>query len=71
MKKTLFFNPQQLTITQHLISEGIKTLKSLSQKIGTTKMKEPSFLMVLTAVGDYAYKREDGILVVPICCLKN
>ena len=56
---------------EHLISEGIKTLKSLSQKIDTTKMKEPSFLMVLTAVGDYAYKREDGILVVPICCLKN
>ena len=46
---------------EHLISEGIKTLKSLSQKIDTTKMKEPSFLMVLTAVGDYAYKREDGI----------
>lgn len=56
---------------EHLIYEGIKTLKSLSQKIDTTKMKEPSFLMVLTAVGDYAYKREDGILVVPICCLKN
>ena len=39
---------------------------------GTTKMKKPSFLMVLTGVGDYAYKRpEDGVLVVPIGCLKE
>jgi hypothetical protein len=27
--------------------------------------------MVLTATGNYAYKREDGILVVPIGCLKD
>ena len=36
------------------------------------KPKKPSFLMVLTGVGDYAYKRpEDGVLVVPIGCLKE
>lgn len=29
-------------------------------------MKEPSFLMVLTATGNIAYKRKDGVLVVPI-----
>ena len=34
-------------------------------------MKEPSFMMILTAVGDFAYKRNDGIYVVPIGCLKN
>ncbi len=34
-------------------------------------MKQPSFLMVLTGVGDYAYKREDNVLVVPIGCLKE
>ena len=35
-------------------------------------MKKPSFLMVLTGVGDYAYKRPgDGVLVVPIGCLKD
>lgn len=34
-------------------------------------MKAPSFMMVLTAVGNYAYRREDGVLVVPVSCLKD
>ena len=54
-----------------LISEGIKNLKELNSKIDTTKMKNPSFLMVLTAIGDYAYKNEDGVYIVPIGSLKN
>ena len=55
-----------------LIQEGVDALTALKDKIDTTKMKKPSFLMVLTAVGQYAYKRpEDGVLVVPIGCLKN
>lgn len=52
-----------------LIEEGAKTLLRLKGKIDTDLMKEPSFLMVLTAVGKYAYKRKDGVLVVPIGCL--
>lgn len=56
----------------NLINEGANSLNTLSDKIDTTKMKKPSFLMVLTGIGDYAYKRpEDGVLVVPIGCLKN
>lgn len=54
-----------------LINEGVSTLLHLADKIDTTKMKKPSFMMVLTAAGDYAYRREDGILVVPIGCLKD
>lgn len=55
-----------------LIRDGVKTLTQLSKEIDTTKMKAPSFLMILTGIGDYAYKRpEDGVLVVPIGCLKN
>ena len=54
-----------------LINEGAENLKKLAEKIDTTKMKNPSFLMVLTGIGHYAYKREDGVLVVPIGCLKN
>ena len=55
-----------------LIKNGAESLKKLSDKIDTTKMKKPSFLMVLTGIGDYAYKRpEDGVLVIPIGCLKN
>ena len=49
----------------------IANLKKLCTKIDTDKMKEPSFLMFLTGVGQYAYQREDGILVVPIGCLRN
>lgn len=55
-----------------LINAGAKSLKDLSDKIDTTRMKKPSFLMVLTGIGDYAYKRpEDGVLVVPVGCLKD
>ena len=53
-----------------LIESGAKTLKSLASKIDTTKMPNPSFLMVLTGIGQYAYQREDSVLVVPIGCLK-
>lgn len=56
----------------NLINEGAKSLTTLAGKIDTEKMKKPSFLMVLTGVGQYAYKRpEDGVLVVPIGCLKH
>lgn len=54
-----------------LIEEGAQNLKKLRDKIDTTKMKTPSFLMVLIGVGDYAYRRQDGIYVVPIGCLKD
>jgi len=54
-----------------LIDEGALTLLELANKIDTEKMRKPSFMMVLTAIGDYAYRREDGVLVVPIGCLKD
>lgn len=54
-----------------LIEEGAENLKKLAAKIDTDKMRSPSFLMILTAVGDYAYKRQDGVYVVPIGCLKD
>lgn len=54
-----------------LIEAGASTLKHLAGKIDTDKMKAPSFMMVLTAVGEYAYRRPDGILVVPLGCLKD
>ena len=49
-----------------LIEEGCATLNKFEKIIDTTKMKSPSFKMVLTGVGNYAYKRPDGILVVPV-----
>jgi hypothetical protein len=54
-----------------LIEEGARTLKSLADKIDTNKMRSPSFLMVLTGTGKFAYRREDAVYVVPIGCLKD
>lgn len=55
----------------HLIEEGAENLKKFRDKIDTKKMKEPSFLMVLTGTGKYAYRREDGVYVVPVGCLRD
>ena len=54
-----------------LINEGAEALKTLKDKIDPTKMKNPSFLMVLVGIGDIAYRRPDGVYVVPIGCLKD
>lgn len=54
-----------------LIEEGAENLKKLREKLDTEKMKEPSFLMVLTGTGQYAYRRSDGVYVVPLGCLKD
>lgn len=54
-----------------LIEEGAETLNELSSQIDTTRMKSPSFKMIMTATGDFAYRRpKDGIYVIPIGCLK-
>lgn len=54
------------------IEQGAATLNRLADKIDTTKMKRPSFRMVLTGVGQYAYRRpSDGVLVVPIGALRH
>ena len=54
-----------------LIEEGAQNLKKLAGKIDTQKMKAPAFLMVLNGTGNYAYRREYGVYVVPVGCLKN
>lgn len=55
---------------ESLIEEGAANLISLAKKIDTDKMYAPSFMMVVVGTGRYAYRREDGVLVVPIGCLK-
>ena len=54
-----------------LIDKGCETLNKLSSCLDTSRMHAPSFRMVLTAVGEYAYQRkEDGIIVCPISALR-
>lgn len=49
-----------------------KNIKQELSKIDTDKMKSPSFKMVLTGVGKYAYQRpQDGVYVVPVGCLRD
>lgn len=57
---------------ESLINDGARTLNLLADQIDTTHMKAPAFRMILTATGDYAYRRpDDGIYVVPIGTLKD
>ena len=51
--------------------EEAATLKKLESKLDTDRMNKPSFLMVLTGVGNYAFRRSDGVYVVPIGALGN
>lgn len=54
---------------EKLIEEGAATLLRLAEKIDINRMNSPSFLMVLTASGSFAYRRKDNVLVVPITAL--
>lgn len=54
-----------------LVEEGAINLKALKNKIDDNKMLPASFLMVLTGIGKYAYRRSDGVYVIPIGCLKD
>jgi predicted AAA+ superfamily ATPase len=52
------------------IETAAENLKTLRDRINIDKMKEPSFLMVLTAT-EFGYKRDDGVYIIPIGCLRN
>jgi len=52
------------------IEEAAEHLLELKAKVDTVKMKKPSFLMIITGT-EFAYRRNDGVFVVPIGCLKN
>lgn len=56
---------------EDLIEAGVKSLTKLAKKLDPESMNAPSFMMIITAVGKYAYKREDGIWIVPITTLKD
>ena len=54
-----------------LIEEGAKNLLKLRERIDFEKMTEPAFMMVLCGIAPFAYLRSDGVMVVPIGCLRN
>jgi hypothetical protein len=46
------------------------SLFAVKKHIDTSKKGEPAVMGIITA-GQYAYKRDDGIVVIPIGCLKD
>lgn len=53
-----------------LIQEAVSALDAYSRLVESRKAPRPAFRMVLTAVGEYAYRRPDGIIVCPIGSLR-
>ena len=52
------------------IDEAAKNLLKFKERVDTDAVREPKFLMVLSGL-DYAYRRPDGVYVVPIGCLRD
>lgn len=52
------------------VEEGAVSLKALADKIDQTLMGPPAFLAVVHA-GRYAARRHDGVLALPLGCLKQ
>jgi len=53
------------------INDGAESMIELANNIDTDKMPAPSFMAVIIGVGKYAYRRKDGVYVLPIGCLKD
>jgi uncharacterized protein len=60
----------EVKLGQKQIDDAAENLLALKARIDEEKMGEASFLMVVTG-GQYAYRRNDGVLVVPVGCLRD
>lgn len=56
---------------EEAINDGAAGMTALARNIDTDRMPAPSFMAVITGVGQYAYRRKDGVYVIPIGCLKD
>jgi len=60
----------EVKLGEHLIDQAAEHLKKLAQRINTNREGEPAFLLVLTGT-QAAYRRDDGVLVLPLAALKS
>ena len=60
----------EVKLGEHQADEAAANLIQLKNKVDTSRIGEPSFLMVLTG-GKFAYQRKDGVMVVPLACLRD
>ena len=52
------------------IDDAARKMEALADIVDEEREKKPAFMMVLVGVEKYAYRREDGVYVVPVGCLK-
>ncbi|MDY9918614.1 MULTISPECIES: DUF4143 domain-containing protein [Proteiniphilum] len=62
--------PVEVKLGEYQVDEAAENLLKLRRKVDTSHIGEPSFMMVLTG-GKYAYRRPDGVHVVPLGCLRE
>ena len=60
----------EVKLGEHQADEAAANLIQLKNKVDTSRIGDPVFLMVLTG-GKYAYQRKDGVMVVPVACLRD
>ena len=59
----------EIKLGHHKADEAARNLRAISQKVVAAGGQEPAFLAVVEGVGSYAYRREDGVYVIPIRAL--
>jgi hypothetical protein len=60
----------EVKMGSHLFDDAAEKLIAFSKKIDQSKMGEPAFLAIVSAT-ENAYTREDGVMIIPLGCLKN
>lgn len=61
--------PIEVELGSRQLDEAATHLRRLRERVDADRMGEPSFLAVVTA-GATAYRRDDGVLVIPLACLR-
>jgi uncharacterized protein len=59
----------EVKLGSRLVDEAAKNLLALKERIDTTHINPPSFLMIITGT-EFAYQRKDGVVVIPLGCLR-
>ena len=58
----------EIKLGANQIDQAASSLLTLKKKMTSAEMKPPSFLAVFCGLSNYGYKREDGVIVVPVNC---
>ncbi|RAX20755.1 AAA family ATPase [Actinomyces sp. Z5] len=62
--------PVEVKLGSAQLDDAAAHLRRLRDRVDLDRMGEPSFLAVITA-GATAYRRDDGVFVIPLACLRN